>query len=224
MTRGSIDMNEVTVKSAKLYFSEIVNYWRKYCFLLDIFAEILLWRGRLHFEFWGKERSIWFPVHSLVLLSAVTISMARPELLPSILLYGIAYGLMWNNYYASSHPLPWKRVPAYHQTLRLILFGSSKARTSIAPEIGAEEADLRRRLDLYKQYRVTGFIYELLMIASQVYRVYSKNTPVDISTVKSSGSLFSKLYVNYLSYVHTVLRRKLCLVVCHAFQNLNTRL
>jgi hypothetical protein len=213
MTRGSIDMNEVTIKSAKLDFSEIINYWRKYCFLLDVFTEIILWRGRLHFEFWGKARSIWFPIHSAVLLSAAVIGMERPEFLPSIFFYGIAYGLLWNNYYASSHPLPWKRVPAYHQTIRLILFGSSKSRMSIAPEIGAEEADLRRRLDLYKQYRVTGFIYEILMIALQVYRVYSKNTPVDISTVKSSGSLFSKLYVNYLNYVHTILRRKFYLVV-----------
>jgi hypothetical protein len=201
-------MKEVTIKSAKLYFAEIVNHWRKYCFLLDVFAEILLWRGRLHFEFWGKQRSIWFPIHSVVLLSAVVIGMERPEFLPSIFFYGIAYGLLWNNYYASTHPLPWKRVPAYHQVIRLILFGSSKSRTSISPETGAEEADLCRRLDLYKQYRVTGFIYEILMIASQVYSVYSKNTPVDISTVKSSGSLFSKLYVNYLNYVHTVLGRK----------------
>ena len=43
-------MKAVTVESVKLYFSEIVNHWRKFCYLLDVFTEILLWRGRLRVQ------------------------------------------------------------------------------------------------------------------------------------------------------------------------------
>ena len=208
ITRGPIDMNEVSVKSVQLYFSELVSDWRRYCYLLDVVAEILLWRGRLHFTLFGKDKSIWCPCHSIVLFASALISMERPELIPSVFFYGVAYCLLWNNYYASHHPSPWRRVRSYRNISGMAFLGWSPQRVSIPPGVGEKEDEALYALDMYKTYRVTGFLYELIMGALKVYRIYSKNTPMDISTVKNSGTLFSKLYVNYLHYVHTLLRSK----------------
>jgi hypothetical protein len=204
-------MTEVTVASVKLYFSEIISYWRKYCYLLDVLAGILLWRGRANITFLGMDFSVWFPIHSALLFIAVVLGLERPELLPSIVLYTMTHALLVNNYYLSRHPSPCSRVRSFRRIIsdsRSPPFGSSSSRVHIAPETGIEEEKTLDLLDEYKMHRVTGFIYEFLMTGLKVYRVYSKGTPVDISTVSKSGSLFSKLYVNYLYYAHTVLRCK----------------
>jgi hypothetical protein len=205
LTRGSIDMTQVTVQSVKLYVNELISYWGKYCYLLDVLVGVLLWRGRLHIT---KNLSIWFPIHSAVLFAAMAFAVECPQFLPSIFLYAIAYALLMNNYYLSSHPSPWSRVRSFGSIIATSRFGSSSSRLPIERETGVEEADTLRLLDEYKMHRVTGFLYEILNTSLKVYKVYSKNTPVDISTVAKSGSLFSQLYVDYLAYAHMMLRGK----------------
>jgi Pyruvate/2-oxoacid:ferredoxin oxidoreductase gamma subunit len=138
----------------------------------------------------------------------VAFAIECPQFLPSIFLYAIAYALLMNNYYLSSHPSPWSRVRSFGSIIATSRFGSSSSRLPIEPETGVEEADTLRLLDEYKMHRVTGFLYEILNTSLKVYKVYSKNTPVDISTVAKSGSLFSQLYVDYLAYAHMMLRGK----------------
>lgn len=204
-------MAEVTVESVKLYVSELVSYWSKYCYLLDVIMEIILWRGVCNIKLFGKDFSIWFPINSLVFFLAIYFALDRPELIPSMVLYAIAYAFLMNNYHLSSHPSPWVRVRSFRQILsrgRTIPLLNSSPRVQIAPEIGVEEETMRELLDEYKIHRVTGFIYEFLMTGLKIYRVYNKNIPFDISTVAKRGSPFSKFYVNYLSYAHTLLRCK----------------
>jgi hypothetical protein len=205
LTRGSVDMTQVTVQSVKLYVNELISYWGKYCYLLDVLVGVLLWRGRLQIT---KNLSVWFPIHSTALFVATVFAVEHPAFLPSIFLYAIAYALLMNNYYLSHHPSPWSQVRSFGSIIATSRFGSSSSRMHIEPETGVEEAQTLRLLDEYKMHRVTGFLYEFLNTGLKVYKVYSKNTPVDISTVAKSGSLFSQLYVNYLAYVHTMLRCK----------------
>jgi hypothetical protein len=141
LTRGSTDMTEVTVKSVKLFYFEMVSYWKKCCYLLDVAAGILLWRGRTTLSFFGKEISIWFPMDSIALFVAVLVGVGFPELLPSLFLYGIAYCLLCVNYYSSTHASPWKRVRSYRRTGRMSLLGQAPSLIRIEPEKGAKEAE-----------------------------------------------------------------------------------
>jgi len=209
ITRGSVDMTEITTQSVKLYINELISYWRKYCYLWDVVFSIWLWRGRTELNLFGKKRvSVWFPIDSVFLLGSFVLAIERPDFIPSIFLYAIAYALLANNYYLSSHPDPWSRVRSFRRittTKQLGLAGNPNIR--IEPEPGRDEkAHQLRLLDEYKMHRVTGFLYEFMMTGLTVYRVYSKTTPVDISTVKEGGNLFSKLYVNYLRYLHLMFR------------------
>lgn len=215
MTRGSVDMTQITVQSVKLYFSELVSHWRKYCYLLDVLAEILLWRGTTKLNMFGKAYAVWFPIHSLLLFIGMVVSVERPQFIPSIILYSIAYALLQNNYHLSSHPSPWHRVRSAQRIFAdrqpgLYVSDSpvQASKVIIRPEAGEKEAEELLLLDQYKMHRATGFIYEFLMTGLRIYREYSKNTPVDVSTVSKNGSLFSSLYVDYLYYIHTLFRRK----------------
>lgn len=203
LTRGSVDMTDVTIDTVKRYASEVLEHWQRYCYLLDVGAGILLWRGRIHVL--GK--SIWFPIHSVMLLFSAMLAVERPQLLPSIVFYLISYGLLWNNYYLSSHPSPWSRVRSFARVALTNHFSTSR-RVEILPETGVQEEQLLERLDQYKGLRVMDFLYSGMYVGLKVYRVYSKNTPVDISTESKRLAIFSKLYVNYLYYAHVLLQSK----------------
>jgi hypothetical protein len=148
LTRGSVDMTQVTVQSVKLYVNELISYWGKYCYLLDVLAGVLLWRGRLHIS---TNRSIWFPIHSAMLFAAMAVAVERPAFLPSIFLYAIAYALLMNNYHLSHHPSPWSRVRSFGSIIATSQFGSISSSSSqglhnnIEPKTGVDEAEIPHR-------------------------------------------------------------------------------
>mmetsp|Transcript_116137 Transcript_116137/g.335412 ORF Transcript_116137/g.335412 Transcript_116137/m.335412 type:complete len:332 (-) Transcript_116137:1155-2150(-) len=115
----------------------------------------------------------------------------------------MAYPLLCTNYYLSNHPSPWLRIRSFAREAFHNRFGGM---VTIEAESGAQQADKLRRLDEYKGLRVMSFLYKAMKTALHVYKVYSKSTPVDISTVSKSGSVFSRLYENYLYYAHLILR------------------
>jgi hypothetical protein len=194
-------MTEATVQSVRLYAQELLSYWKKYCYLLDVLFGIFLWRGRAKAQLFGCTFSVWFPIHSIVLFTAVVVGLEFPHYLPSVFLYLLAYCLLAVNYDASHHPSPWRRVRSFFP-------GGISNKGLIEPGTGTEETETLERLDIYKANRVTCFLYQFMYTGLNVYRVYSKTAPVDISTVASSASIFSKLYANYLSYGHLLLRSK----------------
>lgn len=201
LTRGSVDMTDVTMDSVKLYATEVKEHWQRYCFFLDVAAHMVLWRGRVSIFGW----SIWFPIHSIVFFVSLSMAVEYPAYLPSVGLYLIAYVLLCNNLSLSNHPSPWSRVKSFARVAFNHHFSSTES-VVIEPETGADEAELLSRLNEYRGRRVMIFWYQVIMTALKVYRVYSKNTPVDLSTVSKSGSILSKLYVNYLYYIHVLLR------------------
>jgi hypothetical protein len=207
LTRGSIDLADPTLDSVKLYANELVSHWREYCYLFDVAASILLWRGVHQFSLFGRHYTAWFPRDSMFLFSAITIAMVYPIYLPSVFFFTIAYGLLLNNYHLSTNPSPWLRTRSARQ-IATTNHGAGTRPVRIEAQTGEEESKVLARIEEYRMHRVTGFLYESMMIALQVYRVYSKSTPVDISTVSTSGGLASKLYKNYLSYLHMMLKCK----------------
>lgn len=212
LTRGSVDLADPTLDSVKLYANELISHWREYCYLFDIAASIMLWRGVYQFSLFGRRYSVWFPRDSMFLFSAITIAMVYPIYLPSVFFSSIAYGLLVSNYHLSTNPSPWLCIKSVRR-IAMTNHGAKTRPVRIDPQTGEVESKLLARIEEYRMHRVTGFIYESMMIALQVYRVYSKNTPVDISTVSSSGGLASKLYKNYLYYLHMMLKCK-CSGIC----------
>jgi C2 domain len=107
--RGSVDREQASVDSIKLYAKELKTFWKRYCYFLDVVLETLLWRGRFYY---GKRKgdggtttmydnviagqcptsgSFWFPLSSIVLSTAIILTIERPHLFPSIFCYSIAY-------------------------------------------------------------------------------------------------------------------------------------
>jgi hypothetical protein len=200
-------MTDITIDSCKLFANEFIDHFREYCYLLDVAFSIFLWRGAFNFSFRGKTWSFWLPIDSIAIFAAGTLALEFPVFLPSIVLYLLAYMLLRKNYCLSSNPSPWLRIKSFKRIV-LTNVGFKPRPTEIVPGVGEEEAQLLARIEEYRMHRVTGFLYESLKIALQVYRVYSKTSPGDISTVLKSGGLMSSLYVNYLTYLHMMLKCK----------------
>ena len=185
-------MTDVTIDSCKLFANELVDHLRSYCYLYDVIFSIWLWRGRI-------------PMDSIALFAAVTLSLEFPSYLPSILLYTLAYVLLRKNYCLSTNPSPWYGIKSFRK-VAMTNVGFKPRPTTLLPGTGNEEAIFLAQVEEYRMHRVTGFLYETMKILLQVYRVYSKTSPVDISTVSKGGGMMSALYVDYLTYLHLLLK------------------
>ena len=142
---------------------------------------------------------------SIALFATVTLSLEFPSYLPSIFLYSLAYVLLRKNYCLSTNPSPWYGIKSFRK-VAMTNVGFQPRPTTIVPGAGAEEASALALIEEYRMHRVTGFLYETMKILLQVYRVYSKTSPVDISTVSKGGGVMSMLYVDYLTYLHMLLK------------------
>jgi hypothetical protein len=202
LTRGFIDMEKVNLDSVKLYANELVAYLKNYCFALDVMVEIFLWRGRLQVS---KNRTIWFPVHSMVLLFAVTLAFERPLLIPPIFFYGIAWIMLSINYHASRHPYPWKRVKSSERNNMVVLLGRSfHPPIEIEPNQGVEEGIKFDKLDLLKAERISTLIQEFMRFSLKVYGIYSKTSEMSVKIAREEANW--SLFAGRLHYIHMLLK------------------
>lgn len=208
LTRGAVDQQEVSVQSLKLYIREMLGHGKQFCYLVDVLAEVVLWRGSLNLKIFGKEISVWCPIHSVYLLLSITYCLGHPDFAPAIIFYGIAYALLWKNYYLSTHPNPFCRVKSFRRFTDRFTYVAQDVH--ITPGTGFEEAEKLRLLDEYKANRVMCFMSEATVICLSLYRVYNKSIPTDLSTVKTRENFLSSLYLNYLAHVITLCRGKSC--------------
>jgi hypothetical protein len=206
VTRGPVDQQEVSVQSLKLYIQEMLGHQKQFCYFLDVVAEVLLWRGSVKLNIFGNEVSVWCPIHSVFLLLSINYGLEHPDFIPAIILYAIAYALLWKNFHLSTHPNPYCRVKSFRRFTDRFTYVAQDV--YIKPGTGFEESERLRLLDEYRANRVMGFIYEALMIGLSLYRVYNKSMPSDLSTVKTRENFLSSLYMNYLAYVITLNRGK----------------
>ncbi|KAL3928389.1 MAG: hypothetical protein SGBAC_012675 [Bacillariaceae sp.] len=205
--RGEVDMQEVSVQTLKQYVQELLDHWMEFCYVLDVFAEILLWRGNLKLNIFGKDFRFWCPTHSVVLFLAFKLGMDYPAYVPAIFFYLIAYALLSKNIGLAKHPNPFCRVKSFYRFSHRFPYYEQNVYISPGDGVGASEK--LRVLDEYKAIRVKAFLYEFAMIGSSAYSVYNKTTPLDPSTVATSQNFLSSLYLNYLKYV-IILVRVIC--------------
>jgi hypothetical protein len=203
-------MSNASMDTCVLFANELIDHLREYCYLFDVAASILLWRGSLQARIFNREFSTWCPMDSLFLLGSAVMVVEQPIFFPSIILFGLAYILLRRNYFLSTNPSPWHRATSFRR-IAFANLGKRQHPESIKPSTGEKESEIVRRVEEYRMHRTTGFIYESLMIILQVYQIYSKTTPVDISTVeKSGGGLVSRvtlfLTADYLALLHMLLK------------------
>jgi len=215
VTRGAVFMDEANIKTCKLLAREVVGYWSSYCYVADVVLEILLWRGRWRMS---DQRSIWFPIHSVMLFTGAVIFVERPHYTLPILLYALAWILLTLNYHASHHPYPWKRVPSCLETNLLMILGRRSLFSStfhseggneaeIPPNAGTVEGAQLEKLDALKAARMSALIRYLLNFVLKVYRTYSNtgDYAVNITTETHSWDALSFLSAR-LVYVHLLLK------------------
>lgn len=174
LTRGSVDMENPTVETVKLYAAEVASYWMNYCYFWDVVFETLLWRGRWHLS---PDRSFWFPIQSVVWSVCTLVSLEYPRLSGAMFFYMLAWSMLSTNYWASRHPNPWKRVKRSEETNAVVLTGRSvHPEIRVAPNEGVEEGRVVDRVDEIRGQRMSKLITEFMYFMLKIYRIYSKTT------------------------------------------------
>lgn len=102
-------MEQASIESVKIYANELMSYGLVICYLIDVAIGVLLWRGRANLWLGCTTVNIWFPIHSIALLTAVSVAIEMPKMIPAVFFFGIAYMLLAMNYYGSRYPYPWNR-------------------------------------------------------------------------------------------------------------------
>ena len=97
------------MESVKFYANELMSYGLVYCYLVDVMIGVLLWRGRANVWLGFTTVNIWFPIHSIALLTAAIVVIEVPSMIPAVFFFGVAYIMLALNYYGSNYPYPWNR-------------------------------------------------------------------------------------------------------------------
>jgi hypothetical protein len=202
-TRGQIDMDDASVASCTLYLKEIISYWTSICFVLDVLVGVLLWRGRLQVS---KNRSIWFPIHSILLFAAGVACIERVDLVIPILLLGVSWILVSIKWHLSHKSYPWRRVKGVGSTSLIVFTGaSSHSAAHISPNVGVEAGKREDTLDDLKARRMSLIVQLWISFLLKVYRIYSKNLFTSVQFATTEKKLF-QLFTNQLQYVHMFLK------------------
>lgn len=102
-------METASIESVKSYANELMSYGLVYCYLVDVAIGVLLWRGRLNLWLGVTTVNVWFPIHSVALLTAAAVAIEVPAMIPAVFFFSVAYMMLAMNYYGSRYPYPWNR-------------------------------------------------------------------------------------------------------------------
>jgi hypothetical protein len=80
---------------------------------------LFYWRGQVKVGPW------WLPLHSLLLFCTGIILIERPQLIPSVISFGIAWMMLVNMRIRKQSPSPWYRCFSFWHYFRILLLGSS---------------------------------------------------------------------------------------------------
>lgn len=197
---GGVNTDKASMASVNLYLSEISYYWRSYCYLLDVLADILLWRGWATIGMFGYSADIWFPIQSIWLFASVALAFEKPSLAPSLILYGLAWIMMSMNYFNSRHIYPWYRVKTFESLVIGLLpiagYNAETIESTVDLSNAKSNAD---ELQKRKADRMQTFISELLGTGLKAYKLYS-GTTVGVETTQDPSWYFlsDKLYYPHM--------------------------
>ena len=173
--RGPINVAVASVESVKILAKELIGYGSVICYILDVVIGIWLWRGQIKMSIIGRKVTVWFPVHSVVVFAGAIMAIEYPLKVPAILIFCIAWASLTLGYHHSTHPDPWQRCKSIGEMIMVSALGRHIRRSiHIEPNVDSSEADRLAKLDKVKADRVAGFLYDFMMIALKIRRIYKK--------------------------------------------------
>jgi len=186
LTHGSIDMDTASIETIKLSVAELKSCLPDMFFILDVVAQILLWRGIIRTT---SSHRFWFPIQSIALFVAAASAVQRPDLIVSIFLYGVAWTLLSINFYQSRHPYPWLRVKKSGDINLMATFGISlNFSTPIVPHEGVREREEKDKLDQLRARRTEELVMAFVAFIVKVVNIYGKSDAADIKMVSKGYS------------------------------------
>jgi hypothetical protein len=223
--RGSVNMAVPSVESVKILAKELVGYGSVICYLIDVIMCVWLWRGQAKVSLFGQQFTFWFPIHSAVVFAAAVLAVEFPLKIPAIIFFCLAWALLTLGYHNSTHPDPWRRCKTVGELTMVGILGRRiSGPIYIKADVGVSEAKALEKLDKVKADRVAGFLYDFIMVALKIRRIYKKaditseflipkwsvkiglssslfSPDIEISTKDASWSIFG----NNLYYAHLAL-------------------
>jgi hypothetical protein len=160
----------------------------------DAVMALLLWRGTLRLQLFGK--SMLFPIHSLSAFLLAVFLVERPQLLPSCFFASIAWLLLATMGYRRSLPDVWSRCRSYGELIQTLATGESstppasiKSRENYKEAVAFREAYHKRILETEVKAQES---YEEALKAQEEYEKEIEeigDTDTDITTKRGGYSI-----------------------------------
>jgi hypothetical protein len=210
-------MDKPSVASVRLYANEAYDLWLNYCYFLDVWANIFLWRGRTHISMFGYSATLWFPIHSIWLFVSCAMAYEKPPFAPAIFFFGLAWLMMSTNRYISRHPYPWYRVKKFESLLLGTVIRSKPCSStlSVEPNTLAQEKAAYDAVDKLKAERMMTLINTSISTGLKAYRIYSGTNITSIVDTTEDNSVY--FLAGTLYYPHMFLKSKFASLVVDAF-------
>ena len=105
------------------YIEELLQLQHIIFYLEDAALSLLLWRGTLPLNVFGRE--VMLPVHSFSAFCFAVFLVERPQLLPSFCFASIAWMLLATMDYRRRLPDIWSRCKSFGEFLQVLVYGES---------------------------------------------------------------------------------------------------
>jgi hypothetical protein len=216
-TSGAINMDKPSVASVRSYASEAGDLGRNFCYFLDVWANIFLWRGRARTSIFGYSVTTWFPIHSIWLFVSCVVAYEKPPFAPAIFFFGLAWIMISTNMHISRHPYPWYRVKKFESLLwgivtRTRAFSSTH---SVEANTLAKEKAAYDALDTIKAERMMALINAFISTGLKAYGIYSGTNITSIVDTTEDNSVY--FLSGTLYYPHLLLKCKFASFLVNSF-------
>lgn len=156
------DTKDFSMDTLASYVEELQGYAAIVSVLKSALFTVLLWRGHLPITFpvpsipprpsdpnqpseslarrLFKNVTVKLPVHSMVLFVSGILLVKDPNLLPSMLFFGLAWILLATMEHENNHPSPWRKKRDYLEHLQVLLF-NREFTDSIDPDERKDEVE-----------------------------------------------------------------------------------
>ena len=105
------------------YIDELYSYEGLIGVIRNAFWTVVLWRGHFPIKF-AKLGTIYLPVHSIIAFCGAVLLVEDFELLPSFLLFSVAWFLFATMEQRRCVPSRWQRCPSYFALFRAFVFAA----------------------------------------------------------------------------------------------------
>lgn len=136
--QGTPSVSHTSIGQIKFYAQEILLIFQAiYCGFINV-AYVILWRGH-YVAHIGKGRNIFLPLHSIYFFSSALLVVEHPRTIPSVILFSIAWVMLWMLHSRRLYSSKWEQPPSYHELLTFAASGNYPSKSIDPNELKQEE-------------------------------------------------------------------------------------